>query len=282
MKHLITILVSALVLTACNGENPNPVGSSPVTQEAPSQPPVEPVGVIPEPMGDTPVSNEVRVASGPRGIPGDCLHAVYMPDTVEWVIENVPLDAHVEKGYGHGSTAKCAPTVDNLRTQNDHLRWVRDVQVPTTIRVSFDLNTYGCGHTQIDISVNGVNVLGEVIKYRYDCQPTDNVCKAQTAVEWFSVFRVGNEVEAYFWPRPESVGQRVYLSSYKKPTPPALFPQTRSYESSHVMTAGENRFRVKLAEGQSGRQADFACVPGPKTLVESFYTADNLIGWYED
>jgi hypothetical protein len=216
--------------------------------------------------------------TGPRGVVPGCLEASGAPGVLEWRIANVPLDAKIDRAYGHHSSATCGATEDHLRTQNDHLRYERDPLDPTTLIVRFDRDTYACGRTQVDISINGANVIGEVLRYANDCRPPSVVCSAQTATDWSSVFLDGNRAVALFWVRAEAVGLTAYLTSYRTPIG-GMWPQTRVAESTHTMTLGLNTFSVPVAQGGSGWQVDLACVPGPATLEESFYTNRTLITW---
>jgi len=121
----------------------------------------------------TPVSNSAMVINGPRGDAPGCLAAAALPGVVEWRITNVPAGARIDRGYGHEDAAECGATERSLRTENDHLRFLRDPAEPTTMIVRFDKNTFSCGHTQVDISIDGINVLGEVVNYGEDCTPPE-------------------------------------------------------------------------------------------------------------
>jgi hypothetical protein len=172
----IPLLLLALVFTAACGDSPtapsvnsSATGSqSAVTGSGPSAT-NEPRTSAGEPSAG-PATSDFRI-EGPRGIIPDCLHAEQLPDVLEWRIYGVPESAKVDKGYNHDDTSGCGFTEQHLRTENDHLRYLRDPGNPTTLIVRFDKGTYTCGRSQIDISIDGINVLGEVLDYGSDCVP---------------------------------------------------------------------------------------------------------------
>lgn len=167
----LALALLALMTVAC-GDNPTaptviqlPDSGQHKTVPVPAGSPAAQGPVVALPAGLTIV--------GPRAAIGDCLKASTLLGVIEWRIEGVPISAYVDKGYGHDVAAGCGGTIGELRTQNDHLRFERQ---GSTVIIRFDRSTFTCGHAQVDISLNGINVLGEVVNYGTDCETPDPPC----------------------------------------------------------------------------------------------------------
>jgi hypothetical protein len=214
--------------------------------------------------------------TGPASVSPGCLDAAALPAVLEWRIPDVPVDAKIDRAYAHDDTAICEPTGQELRTQNDHLRFERDPAEPGTLIVRFDLNTYDCGHAQVNIDINGVTLLGEVVNYGRDCRAPNNVCVPETSLDSYGFSRTGDFVTAVFSARDEAVGHQFYLTSYGVPTDGG--PHQKVGEASDSASLGSNTLTIRIAPPSfAAWDVVLACVSGPALLPDGFYSHDNLI-----
>jgi hypothetical protein len=170
-----TLLLLALPLAGCGGST-----VAPSTLPVPAGGTSADAGSLPAAGGDgaqggapSAALGPIYVSFGPIAVAPDCLLAENLPDVVEWHLENVPVDGHIAKAYGHGFEPGCGATTDRLVTDNDRLRWFRDPLVPTRLIVRFDKRTFDDCRAQVDLDVAGANVLGQVINYGRPCEPVD-------------------------------------------------------------------------------------------------------------
>lgn len=267
MKRLIVAL--ALFASACGDgpvtPSPGPNDNSPLKTPVASPPPV----ITPSPP---PVTSSSRI-TGPLG----CLDAKTLPPTITWTIKNVPLNAKIDKAYAQDDTAGCGATIENLITQNDHLRFGRETPTSPDLSVRFDRDTYHCGHAQVDISIDGVNVLGVPINYGRNCDEEENVCVPETSFDWYDFGEpINGTMTATFSAREEAVGHRIFLTSFG--VPKTSWPRVRTDETVQPMTLGPNTITVKLApKTYAGWQVKLACIAGPLYFNEGFYSHDNLL-----
>ena len=149
-------LLAGMLLLAAGCSKQSPMTPTPTTESGAPATTTEPQDDTAEQQEESRV--EGYVVTGPRG----CVEAKTLPRVVRWTIQNVPADARVVKAYAYDDSVNCYPTIDNLRTQNDHLRWR---VVGSTMFVEFDRDTFVCkGRQQVDIEINGVVVIGVVIR----------------------------------------------------------------------------------------------------------------------
>lgn len=165
MSRRLIVLLALIACSACG--SPTEITQPSLPQKKLPQPEGQAVGKAPETAAP---DARLRI-EGPRGTPPGCLRAADLLPVIEWRLFNVPMDAKIDKAYSQGDTAGCGMTEQNSRTQNDHLRWFRDPHDPTTVLVQFDKSAIDGCRAQVDISVNGVDVLGEVVNYERGCSP---------------------------------------------------------------------------------------------------------------
>lgn len=167
---LSTLVILTLLAVSC-GDSP----TAPTVRQLPDSgtkktPQPVPTATVPAP-GSPSVS---------RGIPlFGCVRAAVLADILEWELDGVAADATIAKGYSHSDQPGCTATEQQLRTENDHLSFWRKFPTPgAPLLVTFDAFSEVCGHEQVDLSVNGVNVLAVVIDYERVCgaPPSDPPC----------------------------------------------------------------------------------------------------------
>jgi hypothetical protein len=174
MTYRPILAVLALLCCGCHTDHEMSLGL-PSTAPSSTKQPVPTIGPGATPTSAAPVGAAGRV-QGPHGVLPGCLTASALLPVVEWRIASVPAGAKVTQGYSHSADVGCGATSNGLRTENAHLRVERDPRDPTTLIIQFDKSTDVCGHTQVDISIDGGNVLGEVLDYGSACDPPPPDC----------------------------------------------------------------------------------------------------------